>query len=558
MKDYGECLTKISKNIPNDPAVAIIELVNLVRELIEENQQLRLENQQLRLENQQLKTEVLQLKTEIRQLKDEIAVLKNQPPRPKIAPSKLEKKVDEAGAKKDNWKKSSKNQILAIDRTEAIELSPDKIPNGAKFKGYKECIVQELVIKTETIRYRLAQWQKPDGGYVFAKLPIGLEGHQFGTELRKYIIHQYNFNRVPQNRILADLQDKGVSISAGQINFVLLKAAKELKAEKDDLLNAGLESGNIQADDTGARHQGKNGFATVICSDLITYFKSTDSKSRINFLEILCGNKIEYTVTNEALNYIKSYAPAELTMTKLHALLETGPIDRERWCAFLKEHLFGKTMRKILTEGALIGTLIAREIITPELILMSDGAGQFALFTHIRCWIHIERSIKKIIPVDEAGRLEQAAILDKFWAFYRNLKAFKETPTEEQKAILDSRFDEIFSFKASDPQLIKVLKQIRNTKEQLLYILKNPKIPLHNNASENDIRELVTKRKISGGTRSDAGRDARDTFTSLFKTCKKLKIRFWNFLDDRLNKTHQIPLLADIVRKKIADSVPSP
>ncbi len=45
---------------------------------------------------------------------------------------------------------------------------------------------------------------------------------------------------------------------------------------------------------------------------------------------------------------------------------------------------------------------------------------------------------------------------------------------------------------------------------------------LHTNGSENDIRCQVTKRKISGGTRSDTGRDCRDAFLSLAKTCAKL------------------------------------
>jgi len=44
----------------------------------------------------------------------------------------------------------------------------------------------------------------------------------------------------------------------------------------------------------------------------------------------------------------------------------------------------------------------------------------------------------------------------------------------------------------------------------------------------------VTKRKISGGTRSDAGRDCRDAFLGLAKTCTKLGISFWDYLGARL------------------------
>jgi hypothetical protein len=68
----------------------------------------------------------------------------------------------------------------------------------------------------------------------------------------------------------------------------------------------------------------------------------------------------------------------------------------------------------------------------------------------------------------------------------------------------------------------------------LLRVLERPEIPLNTNASENDIRTVVTKRKISGGTVSDKGRDARDVMLGLYKTCKKLRISFYQFLGDRL------------------------
>ena len=48
------------------------------------------------------------------------------------------------------------------------------------------------------------------------------------------------------------------------------------------------------------------------------------------------------------------------------------------------------------------------------------------------------------------------------------------------------------------------------------------------------IRCLVTKRKISGGTRSAAGKRARDTFLGLLKTCAKLGVSFWDYLGARL------------------------
>ena len=79
-------------------------------------------------------------------------------------------------------------------------------------------------------------------------------------------------------------------------------------------------------------------------------------------------------------------------------------------------------------------------------------------------------------------------------------------------------------------------------------MLERPDIPLHNNAAENAIREYVQRRKISGGTRSEIGRQCRDTFTSLKKTCRKLNVSFWKYLKDRIEIREQIPQLADLIR----------
>ncbi|WP_209893475.1 epoxide hydrolase family protein [Rhizobium leguminosarum] len=74
--------------------------------------------------------------------------------------------------------------------------------------------------------------------------------------------------------------------------------------------------------------------------------------------------------------------------------------------------------------------------------------------------------------------------------------------------------------------------------------------PLHTNASERDLRGFVIKRKISGGTVSRNGRQARDSMLGLMKTCQKLGLSFWHYLGDRLgigHKDHPIEPLASLV-----------
>ncbi len=113
------------------------------------------------------------------------------------------------------------------------------------------------------------------------------------------------------------------------------------------------------------------------------------------------------------------------------------------------------------------------------------------------------------------------------------------------------RFDRIFTRVAGFPELDEVVARLHANKDELLLVLDRPEIPLHTNGSENDIRSYVTKRKISGETRSAAGKQARDTFLSLLKTCSKLAISFWDYLGARLKipDTDIVPWLPDLIRQ---------
>ena len=106
-------------------------------------------------------------------------------------------------------------------------------------------------------------------------------------------------------------------------------------------------------------------------------------------------------------------------------------------------------------------------------------------------------------------------------------------PGPATRSALRRRFERIFQRRTGFATLDRLLKRLHANKGELLRVLERPKIPLHTNGSENDVRCLVTRRKISAGTRSDIGRDCRDGFLGLMKTCGKLGISFWNYLGSR-------------------------
>jgi hypothetical protein len=127
---------------------------------------------------------------------------------------------------------------------------------------------------------------------------------------------------------------------------------------------------------------------------------------------------------------------------------------------------------------------------------------------------------------------------------------WKEKPSPGAAQAFRARFDRIFTLRTGFELLDQLLARLHRRKDELLKVLERPDIPLHTNASENDLRTCVIKRKISGGTMSIKGRQARDVLLGLMKTCRKLGISFFTFLGDRLglNTGNQtIPPLAQLV-----------
>ena len=202
----------------------------------------------------------------------------------------------------------------------------------------------------------------------------------------------------------------------------------------------------------------------------------------------------------------------------------------------------------IATEGALWGSLKAHGFLSKAAII-SDDAGQFDIGLHGLCWVHAERLVHKLDAFTDRQRAAQQRIRGLIWWFYCDLKAYQAEPTPQRRAALRARFNRIFKRRTGFATLDRLLERLHANKSELLLVLDRPEIPLHTNGSENDIRCQVIRRKISGGTRSDTGRDCRDAFLSLAKTCNKLGIALWDYLGDRLAApAHpEVPYLPDLV-----------
>ena len=209
---------------------------------------------------------------------------------------------------------------------------------------------------------------------------------------------------------------------------------------------------------------------------------------------------------------------------------------------------------RLASEGALWGSIQAHGLL-PDSVILSDDAGQFTVGKHALCWVHAERLVHELDTFTDAQRAAQAHVRGLIWWFYRDLKAYCRQPTARRRAELKARFDRIFRRRTGFVMLDRLLARLHANKTELLMVLERPDVPLHTNGSENDIRCQVIRRKISAGTRSDAGRACRDAFLGLMKTCRKLGLSFWDYLGARLGATGTpaVPYLPDLV---IARGVP--
>jgi hypothetical protein len=494
------------------------------------------------------------LEEQVQLLRDEIAVLKGQKPRPTIAPSRLEtpppKPPQAEGDKRPGSQKRSKKAVFLTPTTEVLPF-PHR-PAGARTDGYEEYFVQDLVIHGTATLYLRERLVTAAGQYLLAPLPDTVPpGSHFGANLLAYLIYQHRHAQVTQPLLHEQMRDLGIDISTGQVDRILTDNKEAFHREKEEVRGAGLEvSSYLGVDDTGARHDGHNGYCTAIGNELFAYFESTDSKSRLNFLHVLRGPGGAYTINEVAVDYFRQQ---NLAQDVIH-LLDAEPrqfADEASWQARLKElGLTAERHVRIATEGALLGQLIAQGV-SAKLVILSDGAGQFDLLVHALCWVHAERPLARMLPVSDKHRAALEQVREQIWELYQDLKAYRAQPEPAQKARLTGRFDTLVEQPTVFPASIgTVLKEMRAHKEELLRVLERPEVPLHNNAMESDIRGYVKVRKISGGTRSAAGRRCRDTFATLTKTCRKLGVSFWAYLRDRVAGLGQVARLADLIRAK--------
>ena len=154
-------------------------------------------------------------------LEDVIQDLKQETKKPKFESSKMDEKTENPDEKKKKKKKVKRKNKKDLPIHDEQIIPVDNIPEGARFKGYKDIVVQDIVIKPHNIRYRLAQYETIDGKYITAPLPEGITKGHWGSTLHSYILHQYHHQHVTQPLLLEQLHNFDIDISSGQLSNMI-------------------------------------------------------------------------------------------------------------------------------------------------------------------------------------------------------------------------------------------------------------------------------------------------------------------------------------------------
>lgn len=537
-------LASIELDTLSDPGAraAIRGLLNLVEQLVAENQALRAQNQRLR---------------------DELNRLQGEQGKPTFKPKGPPSGGTDYSSERERrqpkaWQKGTKLDRITIDRVERLAVDPASLPPDAEFKGYEPVVVQDLVLRTDTVLFEKEIWYAPSQRKSYrAALPAGYDG-EFGPGLKALALALHFGANVSEAKLLELLRQAGVVVSSGWLAGLLSGDPGGLAAEARAVERAGLASSPWQhSDTTSTRVDGEAWHCHVLGNPLFTAYHTLPKKDRLAVLAMLRGGgplTYRWDATADAyLDWVGLSATARRTLS---AIPRERELDETTLTGLLEplSRWVGPQQRTWFREALALAAYQVQPEWPVVQTLLCDDAAQYRLVTDELglCWVHEGRHYTKLIAHVPLHQRLLADFRRDLWAYYRELLAYRERPTPEEATRLERRFDALFATETGFRLLDERIALTREKKDGLLLVLRHPELPLHNNPAELAARRRVRKRDVSFGPRSPTGAKAWDTFMTLAATTQQLGLSFVAYLQDRFRQAGQIPPLADLLRAQAA------
>jgi hypothetical protein len=445
---------------------------------------------------------------------------------------------------------------LAIHETVECPVDPADLPPDAVRLADESVIVQDIVIEPKNTKFQLqvfysATLQK----YYRGHLPAGYDRGDFGPDLRALIVALKYSGNMSEPKIGELLENFDVQVSAGSLSHILTGSASDFEQDYRETLLAGLASTTYQqTDDTSARVDGESWHTHILCNPFYTLYSTRPRKDRLAVLEVLQNTcelhfrfgekmlellKAEFEIPAKWRQQIADLGEVELTSPELKTLLDDWFGECNRSLRTAIEHAAAIVYYRHQSSVPVVRTLVC------------DGARQFRLLTEQRalCWIHAGRHYEKLSPVVGRHAAALAAFQDRFWSYYAALQDYRAGPTPQWADRLRLEFDELFSTSTGYAALDDRIAQTASQREELLTVLSESSVPLHNNASELGARVSARRRDVSLHSRSARGARSMDIFTTLVQTSKKLGISAYAYLRDRFRGAGELPSLGEAIQQ---------
>lgn len=531
---------------------------------------------------------------ELQKLRDEINRLKGEKGKPTFKAKEKDKEADkdkgekEASDKRGNNKAGSGKDRVAIDRV--VELREVEagvvLPSDARIRSWEDHVVQDIVLRRDTVQYRVAVWYSPSEGKTWrSQFPLS-EFNSFGPNIRGLLHLLNNECNVTQGCLESFCDSLGLSISSGSIDNILKAKGDEAIAERKEILSAGIAaSAYVQADSTGSKEKGVSLYTQIFCSPLFTVYFSNQTKSRLQVLQSLCGltevSELPVACNEDTVVLLERFGVPRHYQRSLSAFLEMGGHSTvgalKTWIGLNLPKLASQkiTLARVLDSFALAHYFERQDFPTLS-ALMSDDAPEYKLIAtlHGLCWVHDARDYKKLVPLLDFSRQKLDTFMDEYWTFYRSLLDYKAEnqkppppvgtaaqrlpndgqagPKALKKADIEATFERIFTQKTGYEALDKLIARTYSKKQEMLPALDRPEFPLHNNAAELAARRKVRKRDVSLHTMSPLGTKVQDAYLSIIETAKKLGVSAFEYLTDFVSGNRTMVPLAQIIAEKKA------
>ncbi len=251
--------------------------------------------------------------------------------------------------------------------------------------------------------------------------------------------------------------------------------------------------------------------------------------------------EIAHILTMEAVKLLPEYHDISVRIDEdpcRHGDETTWPVQKGGEGGYAWVKTASKTMDAIFRLGRSRGKDNAVALFSGDQATVTDDYAAYDFIkNHGLCWAHPKRKCQDLAEsttLTKKRRRHCKAFYEEFRLLYRRVKTVHETPydrAERMKAaeIFRTEIADLCMPNANDPKKLATLKATFLEKTELyLFCIREPDIPMTNNKAERSIRPLVTKRKISFGSKTQKGADVMSILLSVcFSTWWKKPENFY-------------------------------